>query len=108
MAAAKAQQAAEDQRLEALFGQKIQRRVFRAWDTTFAASLNCEVAIELTPAGAIIGQPRIVSGSGNPAFDQAVIRAVEAAAPFVPPIGLPYNAFKSVVIKFNAEDLNHA
>ena len=63
--------------------------------------------MELNPQGQIIGQPRIIRSSGNPRFDQAVIAAVQAAAPFAPPIGLSYDLYKEVNLKFNAEELNH-
>lgn len=105
---AKAQQAKKNQRLAALFGQEIQRRVYRAWNNTFAASLKCEVEIYLTPNGDILGHPAVLGDETHPKFNEAVVHAVEAAAPFIPPAGLPYSTFKSVVIKFNAESLNHA
>ncbi len=107
LAAARAQQAAENQKLSSLFSQEIHRRVYNAWDTSFAASLNCVVQIELGPTGNLIGRPVIVRSSGSAQFDQAVVRTVERAAPFVPPIGLSYGVYKEVMIKFNAEDLNH-
>ncbi|OFC58096.1 protein TolA, partial [Acidithiobacillus caldus] len=107
IAAARAAQAAEDQKLSALFSQEVQRRVYRQWDTNFAAALSCVVQIHLSPTGAIIGAPKILRSSGNPQFDRAVIAAVEQAAPFVPPLGLSYNAYREVNIQFNAEELNH-
>ncbi|MGC9239444.1 MAG: cell envelope integrity protein TolA, partial [Acidithiobacillus sp.] len=107
IAAARAAQAAENQKLIALFSQQVQRRVYSKWDTNFAAALSCVVQIRLSPTGAIIGSPQILRSSGNPQFDRAVVTAVEQAAPFVPPLGLSYNLYKEVDIKFNAEELNH-
>lgn len=107
LAAARAQQAAENQRLIGLFAQKIRTQVYNAWNTNFSAALSCTVQMELSPQGQIIGQPRIIRSSGNPRFDQAVIAAVQAAAPFAPPIGLSYDLYKEVNLKFNAEELNH-
>ncbi len=99
-------QAAENRRLAMRFIQRIQLQVFHAWRGNFPGSLHCEIAITLSPIGDLIGQPRVVFGSGNHAFDQAVLRAIETATPFPPPAGLPYHIFKEVVIRFNAKLLN--
>ena len=107
MAAAHAQQAAENQRLIGLFAQETRTQAYNAWDTHFSAALSCVVQIQLSPQGQIVGQPVVVRSSGNPHFDRAVISAVEQAAPFAPPIGLSYSLYKNVDLKFNAEDLNH-
>ena len=107
MAASRAERAAEDARLSYRFAQKIQKQVFNAWTPNFASALACALKINLSPTGEIIGKPIIVRSSGNPKFDRTVIVAVEQAAPFVPPKGLPYHFYKDVSLKFNAKDLNH-
>lgn len=49
----------------------------------------------------------ITQSSGNAPFDSAVIAAIEAAAPFPPPIGLSYSEFKVVNIFFSAKELSN-
>ena len=107
IAADRAERAAEDARLSYRFAQKIRKQVLNAWTPNFAAALACALKINLSPTGQIIGQPIIVRSSRNPKFDRAVIVAVEQAAPFVPPKGLPYHFYKDVSLTFNAKDLNH-
>ncbi|MBN6741674.1 TonB family protein, partial [Acidithiobacillus sp. MC6.1] len=107
MAAALAKQAAENQRLSALFGNQIGERVKRHWQPVFAPNLHCQVRIELSPQGQLEGDPAITRSSGNAQFDSAVIAAIEAAAPFPPPIGLSYSEFKVVNIVFSAKELSN-
>ncbi len=107
MAAALAKQAAENQRLSAIFGSEIAERVKRHWQPVFAPNLHCRVSIELSPQGQLEGQPTVTQSSGNAQFDSAVIAAIEAAAPFPPPIGLSYSEFKVVNIVFSAKELSN-
>jgi TonB family protein len=87
--------------------QKIWKQVYNAWNTNVATSSICTVELRLNPEGQITGQPQIVRSSGNPKFDKAVITAIEKAAPFTPPAGLPYYLYKEVNLMFNAKELNH-
>lgn len=107
MAAALAKQAAENQRLSALFGNQIGERVKRHWQPVFAPNLHCQVRIKLSPQGQLEGDPAITQSSGNAQFDSAVIAAIKAAAPFPPPIGLSYSEFKVVNIVFSAKELSN-
>ena len=107
MAAALAKQAAENQRLSTIFGSEIAERVKRHWQPVFAPNLHCRVSIELSPQGQLEGAPAITQSSGNAQFDSAVIAAIEAAAPFPPPIGLSYSEFKVVNIVFSAKELSN-
>ena len=105
--AALAKQAAENNRLSALFGHQIGERVIRHWQVVFSPNLHCLVRIELSPQGHLEGTPAITQPSGNAKFDSAVISAIEAAAPFPPPIGLSYSEFKVVNIVFSAKELSN-
>ncbi len=108
MAAARAQQAAENQRMLGMLINTIKTQVSEKWSTNFSPALSCVLQIHLGPQGQLLGTPVVVRSSGNPSFDRSVIAAVEAAAPFVPPIGLAYSTFNQPInLKMNAEDLNH-
>jgi TonB family protein len=106
-AAENPRQAAENQRLSAIFSNEIGERVKRHWEPFFAPNLHCLVRIELSPQGQLEGQPTLTRSSGNAQFDLAVIAAIEAAAPFPPPIGLSYSQFKVVNIVFSAKELSN-
>lgn len=97
---------ATNQRLSALFGNQIGERVKRHWRPVFAPTLNCRTRIDLSPQGQLEGPPIITHPSGNAKFDAAVIAAIEAAAPFTPPIGLSYSEFKVIRIDFSAKELS--
>jgi colicin import membrane protein len=108
MAAARAQQASENQRMLGMLENTIRTQVSERWVPVSSSALTCIIQIRLGPQGQLLGAPVIVKSSGDAHFDHLVIAAVEAAAPFVPPIGLPYSAFNTPInLKMNAEDLNH-
>jgi hypothetical protein len=116
MAAARARQAADHaeqpsktRRMIGMLINTIQTQVSERWVPPVSSSaLACEIQIRLGPQGQLIGTPVVIRSSGDAHFDHLVIAAVEAAAPFVPPIGLPYSAFNTPInLKMNAEDLNH-
>jgi colicin import membrane protein len=48
-------------------------------------ALETRVVVELDAAGAVVGQPRIVRRSGNPWFDEGVVRGIEKSSPLPPP-----------------------
>ena len=106
-AAASAQPSAENQRLSALFGNQIGERIKRHWNPVWAPSLHCQIKIELSPQGQLEGPPIITHSSGNAKFDVAVVTAIDAAAPFAPPSGLPYSEFKVVNVVFSAKELSN-
>jgi len=48
-------------------------------------SLQTEIVVKLDASGNVKGKPRIVRGSGNPWYDEGVVRSVEKASPLPPP-----------------------
>lgn len=48
-------------------------------------SLATDVEVELDPSGAIRGEPRVLRGSGNPWYDDGVVRSIRKASPLPPP-----------------------
>jgi outer membrane biosynthesis protein TonB len=47
--------------------------------------LETHVSLELDAGGNVVGKPRIVRRSGNPWYDEGVIRGIEKAGPLPPP-----------------------
>ena len=47
--------------------------------------LRTSIAVELNAAGAVVGEPRIVKRSGNPWYDDGVVRSIQKASPLPPP-----------------------
>jgi outer membrane biosynthesis protein TonB len=64
-------------------------------------ALETHVAVELDASGAVIGEPRITRRSGNPWYDEGVVRGIQKASPLPPPpsagewdfVFLPEDAF---------------
>jgi TonB family protein len=48
-------------------------------------SLETHVVVELDASGAVIGEPRITRRSGNPWYDEGVVRGIQKASPLPPP-----------------------
>lgn len=48
-------------------------------------SLEAHVLVDLDAAGNVIGTPEIVRRSGNPWYDEGVVRAIRKASPLPPP-----------------------
>jgi outer membrane biosynthesis protein TonB len=48
-------------------------------------SLQTEIVVKLDAAGNVKGKPRIVRASGNPWYDEGVVRSIEKASPLPPP-----------------------
>jgi colicin import membrane protein len=85
----------------------IKQEITRHWNipATAAQDLVCEVKVRLLPSGDVI-DVQIVKKSGDPAFDDSVVRAVYRAAPLsVPSIesGL-FEEFREVNFTFNPRD----
>lgn len=94
----------KEQRLSALFSSEIQRRVYRNWSPTFNRGAAI-IKFHLDRSGLLVGQPMIIHSTGNARFDKDIISAIDHAAPFSPPEGLPFSDYREVIIKFNASDL---
>lgn len=48
-------------------------------------ALETHVLVDLDASGRVVGEPRIVRRSGNPWYDEGVVRAIEKASPLPPP-----------------------
>lgn len=48
-------------------------------------SLETRVVLDLASDGSVRGEPRIVKRSGNPWYDEGVVRAIQKASPLPPP-----------------------
>jgi len=62
--------------------------VGRAWVVPLGfqdAGLQVEVGVELDAAGNVVGEPRITRRSGNPWYDEGVVRAIRKASPLPRP-----------------------
>lgn len=62
--------------------------VGRAWVVPLGfqdAGLQVEIDVELDAAGNVVGEPRITRRSGNPWYDEGVVRAIEKASPLPRP-----------------------
>jgi protein TonB len=47
--------------------------------------LRTSVQVELDASGGVVGEPRIVGRSGNPWYDEGVVRSIQKASPLPPP-----------------------
>jgi protein TonB len=47
--------------------------------------LETHVMVKLDAVGTVVGEPRIVRRSGNPWYDEGVVRAIQKASPLPPP-----------------------
>jgi len=47
--------------------------------------LRTGVLVELDAGGAVVGEPRVVKRSGNPWYDDGVVRSIQKASPLPPP-----------------------
>jgi len=66
----------------------VKRHVRRAWVVPpgfRGKPLETHVTLELDASGHVIGQPRVVRGSGNPWFDDGVVRGIDKASPLPAP-----------------------
>ena len=43
------------------------------------------IRVELDASGGVVGEPRIVGRSGNPWYDEGVVRSIQKASPLPPP-----------------------
>jgi TonB family protein len=48
-------------------------------------ALQAVVEVQLDAAGHVVAQPRVVQRSGNPWYDESVVRAIQKASPLPPP-----------------------
>jgi outer membrane biosynthesis protein TonB len=48
-------------------------------------ALETEIVVAIDDSGTVLGTPRIVRRSGNPWYDEGVVRGVEKASPLPPP-----------------------
>ncbi len=63
-------------------------RVMEAWVVPpqfRLQALQTEIRVALDDAGEVIGTPRIVRRSGNPWYDEGVVRSIQKASPLPPP-----------------------
>jgi hypothetical protein len=73
---------------ESVWMRKAKIHVRQAWTLTpgFRTQvLETHVSVDLDSAGALVGEPKIVRRSGNPWYDDSVVRALEKASPLPPP-----------------------
>jgi colicin import membrane protein len=47
--------------------------------------LRTSIVVELAASGAVVGEPRVVKRSGNPWYDDGVVRSIQKASPLPPP-----------------------
>ncbi len=47
--------------------------------------LRTSIVVDLDASGAIVGEPRIAKRSGNPWYDDGVVRSIQKASPLPPP-----------------------
>jgi hypothetical protein len=47
--------------------------------------LRTSIQVELDAGGAVVGEPRIVKRSGNPWYDDGVVRSIQKASPLPAP-----------------------
>jgi outer membrane biosynthesis protein TonB len=47
--------------------------------------LRTGILVELSANGAVVGEPRVVKRSGNPWYDDGVVRSIQKASPLPPP-----------------------
>ncbi len=47
--------------------------------------LRTSIQVELDASGAVVGEPRIVKRSGNPWYDEGVVRSIQKASPLPAP-----------------------
>ena len=70
----------------------VERRVRAGWITPpefLNRDLVTVLAVDLAPDGRVRGQPRVVTPSGDPFWDDSAIRAILKASPLPPPPGRP-------------------
>jgi TonB family protein len=87
-----------------IYMQLLKDRVKEGWrwfDTS--SPLIAQVEISISADGRITSQ-RIVRSSGNPEYDNSVIRAVRQADPLPPPPSSVYDDFKLVTILFDPRE----
>jgi len=48
-------------------------------------ALEAHVTVELDASGAVVGEPKITQRSGNPWYDESVVRGITKASPLPPP-----------------------
>jgi TonB family protein len=67
---------------------KAKIHVRRAWVLPPAfrtQQLEAHVLVELDAGGNVVGNPKVVKRSGNPWFDDGVVRAIQSSSPLPPP-----------------------
>jgi TonB family protein len=73
---------------ESVWMRKAKIHVRQAWTLTpgfRTQMLETHVSVDLDSGGAVVGEPTIVRRSGNPWYDDSVVRALEKASPLPPP-----------------------
>ena len=66
----------------------VKKHVRRAWvvPRSFRGqALETHVTVTLDAGGRVMGRPRVVKGSGNPWFDDNVVRGIDKASPLPAP-----------------------
>ncbi len=89
--------------MSAQYAAEIVHRVYAVWPASFSLELQCRLLVRLNPDGTLRGSPMIEQPSGSDTFDNDAVRAVEKAAPFPLPTGLPYGKFNEVVITLRSK-----
>ena len=81
----------------------IRERVRQYWvrPPALGRDLITVVSVRLIPGGDVVpNSVRVVQGSGNTAFDQSVIAAVNKASPLPVPSGPPFERFREFNLQF--------
>jgi colicin import membrane protein len=84
------------------------QRIFNTIKSNWAnavrhAGLVAAVRFEISPQGEVIGV-ELVRSSGDKAYDQSVVRAVQRSSPLPPPPERYRDEFREVVIDFHSEE----
>ena len=106
-AQAAAQAAAQNQRAQAEWADRVKARVRSKIPYSIASAVtgNPEVVYEVTLLpGLEVGSVRLTRSSGNPAYDEAVERAIKAASPLPPPTSGGVAAQRALTLRWRVKD----
>jgi colicin import membrane protein len=112
LAALEAEQQAEQEAQRAsseidLYAVAIDEQIRRYWVRPAGSrrDLVCTVEVRLIPGGEVVpGSVRVVSSSGDPAYDRSVVAAVYKASPLPVPSGRLFERFRDAKLRFKAEN----
>ena len=106
-AQAAAQAAAQNQRAQADWADRVKARVRSKIPQSIANAVtgNPEVVFEVSLLpGLEVGSVRLTKSSGNPAYDEAVERAIKAASPLPAPTSGGVAALRALTLRWRVDD----